>query len=108
MSFFDSLKDQGNYEQRKVAKDALPNGLTVSTANTSDEGYETAILDANGAHSVERYESREEAVQGHAKWLEQAIPNTKVTKLGWLGLVDSEEIQLLVENQEEPLENRKN
>lgn len=67
----DFFYDINNYEDRKVAKiePKENNGIGVSTAYTSDEGYETALLDANGVHPVERYDSREESVQGHKKWV---------------------------------------
>lgn len=45
-------------------------GVGVSTVLTRDEGYETAILDKDGAHPVERYATREEAVAGHQRWVE--------------------------------------
>lgn len=69
---FEFVNDLGNYESRKVSRDELENGLTVSTAYTSDEGYETAILDSDGAHPVERYDTKEEAEEGHKKWMEKA------------------------------------
>ncbi len=91
---FDFLKDIDNYETRKVAKDEV-SGLEVSTAFTSDEGYETAILDENGAHAVERYASKEEAETGHKKWLEKAKDLSKITVLGGLGGMVGEKIIIL-------------
>ena len=94
---FSFLQDAGNYEQRKVAKDELENGVVVSTVDTSDEGYETALLDKEDVHPVERYESRESAETGHRKWLEFAktVKNgTLIKKLGWQGLVDSKDVTL--------------
>lgn len=64
---FSFLKDIGNYESRKVGRDEI-RGFVVSTAFTSDEGFETAIGDANGFHPVERYSSKEDAIGGHKKW----------------------------------------
>lgn len=72
--------DMGNYNSRKVSRDEV-NGVTVSTAYTSDCGYETALLDKNGVHPVERYESQEKAVTGHASWLRKAETLTTFTKL---------------------------
>ncbi len=94
---FSFFNDINNYEARKVNRKTLENGLTVSTAYTSDEGYETAILDASGAHPVERYGSKEDAQKGHEKWEEFAKDGIgkEITKLGWLDdLVDSETIIL--------------
>ena len=64
----------GNYEERKIGKEFLDNGLTVSTAFTTDEGFETAV----GSESmyrwviVERYPSKEDATDGHKKWVDFA------------------------------------
>ena len=65
---FSFLADIDNYEERKVEKNKVK-GLVVSTAFSSDEGYETAIGDNNDWHPVERYESKEEYVQA----VEQAV-----------------------------------
>ena len=37
-----------------------------------DEGYETAILDANSAYPVERYKDKEDALIGHYEWCKKA------------------------------------
>ncbi len=94
---FSFINDMGNYEARKVGRDTVE-GLDISTCDTTDEGYETALLDANGAHPVERYSSLEAAKEGHEKWKTWAAnrTNTRVVKLGWLdGLCDAEEIELV-------------
>ena len=57
--------------------------FTVSTVLTSDLGvYETAILDKESAHPVERYDTREQAEKGHAYWMATAATLTEITKLG--------------------------
>ena len=71
-------------------------GVGVSTVWTSDEGYETAILDANGAHPVERYEDEESALQGHERWVSDANKLTEVTVLG-LSMTGSEPEVIKVE-----------
>lgn len=95
---FQFLNDMDNYEDRKVARDELDNGIVVSTAYSSDEGYETALIDKEDAHPVERYAGKEEAIEGHGRWLEFArnySEGMEVTKLGWLGdLVEDEQIVL--------------
>ena len=94
---FNWLQDIDNYDTRKVADKETHNGLTVSTAFTSDEGYETAILDASGSHPVERYETLFKARIGHAKWFDfcKQWKGDKVTKLGGLsGLVEDKQITL--------------
>lgn len=85
------LSDVDEYEDRKVASDDV-GGVRVSTAWTSDFGYETALCDRNGCHPVARYASREKALQGHARWM-AAVPTTVTfirlgTSDGW---VDDEE-----------------
>lgn len=82
-----------NYESRKVARTEV-SGLIVSTCDTVDMGYETAILDKNGAHPVERYDSRASAEAGHSKWCDDAKALTRVRKLGYRDLVDAVEIDL--------------
>lgn len=59
-------------------------GIGVSTVDATDCGPETALLDANGAHPVERYSSIKEAKKGHLKWVKFAKnpKNKKVLKLG--------------------------
>jgi hypothetical protein len=93
MGMFNFLQDAGNYESRKVGRDDV-NGLTVSTAYSSDEGYETAIIDAESVHPVERYNSKEEAIDGHQKWCKKAITIKSVVVLGWQGLVGETEKEL--------------
>ncbi len=51
-----SLKTKGKY--------------IVSTVMTPELGLETAIIDANGAHPVQRYDTEEDAVNGHYEWVE--------------------------------------
>ncbi len=80
--FFDMI---GNYEDRKTARD-LVDGLIVSTCYTTDEGYETAIIDLNKTYPVQRYETEEQALEGHADWVKQAETLERVDRLGWLGM----------------------
>lgn len=95
---FEFLKDIGNYEIRKVARDTSDCGIVVSTCNTSDEGYETALIDSVGVHPVERYSTREEARHGHYKWLIFAHDaNGKIIKkLGAWGIVEDDGVLLKV------------
>lgn len=90
------MNDIGNYEARKIGRDEVA-GLIVSTCNTSDEGYETALCDQNGAHPVERYATAELAAKGHRLWMASA-KNKKlktVKKLGAWGVVEDERITLV-------------
>lgn len=76
----------GDYDDRKVGRD-LVEGLIVSTAYSTDEGYETAIVDADKkVHPVERYESKELALEGHQRWIESAKTITTLMHLRWLGM----------------------
>lgn len=93
---FGWLQDRDNYDSRKVAR-TLVDGLIVSTAYTSDEGYETAIIDMGDpdVHPVERYDSREEAEAGHQKWCDKAKVLTCVNRLGGWGVVPDEITELV-------------
>jgi hypothetical protein len=88
-------QDIETYDTRKVARSSA-NGLVVSTAYTSDEGYETALIDGNGVHPVERYGTREEAEKGHAVWVAFAESDINtVNELDGWGIVPEEEITLV-------------
>lgn len=93
---YDFLQDIDNYEERKVSRTELENGLKIDTAYTSDEGYETAISDiTEDWFPVERYGTKEESEAGHKKWVEFAKTNpVAITRVGWSGLLDDEEIEL--------------
>lgn len=69
-------------------------GITVSTVLTRDQGYETALLDANGAHPVERYENREAALAGHERWKAESATALHVLKLGYGLEVEPERVVL--------------
>lgn len=98
MSASSFLNDCGNYEKRKVARDISKSGIIVSTAYTSDEGYETALIDDNGVHPVERYIDRNNAVKGHAKWLLFADTGNgkKVKELYWSDVPELHEEIILI------------
>jgi len=85
--------DAGNYESRKVCRDEV-NGVVVSTAYTSDCGYETALLDKNGAYPVERYADRKSAELGHTSWLKKAETLTTFTELGYGECVKSKTVKI--------------
>lgn len=73
---FKFMADSNNYEDRKVALNTINRDkgyLELSTAYTSDEGYETAIIDFNGVHPVERYSNKEKAIKGHSKWKKSVL-----------------------------------
>ncbi len=88
-------RDQSNYKSRCIGKTEI-DGLVVSTAWTSDEGYETAILDAPGVHPVERYEGKKEALVGHEKWCDFVRKGGRdIVKLGGFGgMVQDNEMTL--------------
>ena len=88
---FEFLNDIGNYDSRKIKRTDV-NGVTVSTADSSDEGYETAIIDVNGVHPVERYSSKKAAISGHEHWCKKAETIKVITKLGGFGGVVGDSI----------------
>jgi hypothetical protein len=73
-------------------------GLAVSTVNTYDMGYETAIRDAERAIPVQRYKTEQEALAGHAAWLAKLPTITKVTYLGYGELVEPEVVTVKRKN----------
>jgi len=82
-----------------AAPDVLPkeevNGLKVSTVNTHDMGFETAILDKNGAYCVQRYETKDQAEKGHQKWINMCKDGlTEIVEIGYGDIVEPEEIRL--------------
>ncbi len=94
---FEFLLDVGNYEDRKVGRNEVY-GLHVSTAFTSDEGYETAIIDSNSVYPVERYKTKKEAEIGHKKWMEKAKTIKVITMLSGMGGFVPEERIILERN----------
>jgi hypothetical protein len=92
---FSFLKDIDTYDTRKVGRTDV-DGLTVSTAYTSDEGYETAIIDANKVYPVQRYGSKANALKGHKNWTAKAKTLKTVNVLSGLGgLVDGKKVELV-------------
>ena len=82
----------------QIARDEIPAGdgtLLVSTVDSYDCGPETAICDANGAHPVERYKTRDEAVIGHAKWIKDAPTLKTIIRLGYGKVAEDEEVTLV-------------
>ena len=75
------INDFGTYNLRTVGRNNIK-GLTISTAYTSNCGYETAIIDANGIYVVERYANIMNAEAGHLKWLIESETIENVIKLG--------------------------
>ena len=84
-------------------KTDVGHGITVSTVDTTDRGWETAIVDADGEiHVVEEYPDRDAAAAGHAKWVEQAPTLTHVTDIGYGSLIEPSERELVREAEEVP------
>lgn len=71
-------------------------GFIVSTVDSMDMGYETAIIDANGTHPVQHYNTEEEAIDGHDDWVDGISKGVRrVTKLGYGSLIPAENIDLV-------------
>lgn len=69
-------------------------GVIVSTVDTPDCGFETAIVDRNGAYPVQRYETEEEGIKGHSAWCIDIIGKHTIVMIGWDDENDTTEIKL--------------
>lgn len=83
----------GSYESRKVDRSELDNGIIVSTAYTTDMGYETALILTDGeVCPVERYGSKNDIdlQSNHDKWVRFAEDNygKEFTVLGYGSCID--------------------
>jgi hypothetical protein len=70
---------------RTVCRTKSKSNVVVSTMWAGDcLAYETALLDANGVHPVERYADDVAAMQGHHRWLAFAddCDGKEITVLG--------------------------
>ncbi len=98
--WLDFIKDANNYEMRKIGRREYieKESVGVSTCYSSDEGYETALIDYNGVHPVERYKTKEQAISGHQKWLQKAnfFINKEIQVLGWSDMEEDKIIQIKV------------
>jgi len=98
MAFYDFINDIGNYEDKKPSRvDDIPGEkIGVSTAYTSDEGYETSLLDSKGVHPVERYAELKDAEIRHEKQVKFAknADGKSVLELGWSDFGMDKEILL--------------
>lgn len=73
---FGFLSMAGNYEYRKVAR-YEKDGLRVSTARVTDSAHDFETAVAHPAYNegeiviVEMYDTKEEAVLGHSRWVKR-------------------------------------
>lgn len=95
LKLFSGISTMGSQsiENRRILLDNI-NGLEISTVNTPDMGFETAILDVNGVYPVERYPTRHDAIIGHNRWCKKAEKIKEVITLGYGGLTEEEKITL--------------
>lgn len=83
----------------RIAKTSTKH-FVISTVNTEDAGPETAICDAEHARPVERYNSLQEAEEGHEKWVEWCKKNekketVKIKELGYGDFCEPQETTLV-------------
>lgn len=79
-----SNSKSGDYKQILVQKTEKA-GLIFSTINTPDLGYETAIKDKNKIYVVERYKTKDDAINGHIAWVLKAEDLDVITEIGMFG-----------------------
>lgn len=71
MDLFDIIFSMG--EKNDSCGNTTVGDYIIDTCHTFDCGYETAIIKVKGKGDMiitQRYETREEAVEGHALWIE--------------------------------------
>ncbi len=88
-----ALNPRDDYDARKIDRTEA-NGFIISTVDSYDLGPETAIVGANGTFPVERYLDRDDAKEGHKKWVEKCLSsegNLKISELGYPGVFDAED-----------------
>lgn len=95
MSLFGMLSAMMMGAAPGVARTAIK-GYIVSTVDSYDMGMETAILHQGGSVPVERYPSREAALDGHARWINfcRSRRSKLVTELGYGTLVKDKKVRL--------------
>jgi len=81
-----SIENFDSYEYRCLGRDVV-DGLIVSTANTIDMGYETAIINRNPQIIVERYEDKEQAKAGHSRWLKKVVGMKEAVDIGYGSII---------------------
>lgn len=96
-SFIVSESSHPTYDKRKVNRTELDNSLVISTVWASDiDEYETAVIDCVSTYPIERYDDKYDAEKGHEKWVKKLSDTPKtVVELGYPGVCDSEETELL-------------
>jgi hypothetical protein len=67
--------------------------ILVSTVETSDAGWETALAFDGEFHPVERYEDEGTAMKGHSEWVERCPGLTEVTMIGY-GTIPDEKVPI--------------
>lgn len=80
----------------ELIKETTVNGRRVTTIYATDlECFETAVEKADGSPApVERYDTKEEALEGHSKWEDLAKDAITVTQLGFGTLIDPEIVRI--------------
>jgi hypothetical protein len=86
-------RNADSYETRAVGRDAS-DGLIISTAFTTDYGFETAIISADKVRVVARWRSKEEAEIGHIEWCSKVVGMETVIALGYGELISDERVKL--------------
>lgn len=81
MGMFDFFAMAGNYEQRKVGRlDADWGFVSTCYVNDADKPYETAVehpeYNDGNMVIVEAYDTRGDAEQGHARWVDTMTAET--------------------------------
>lgn len=68
LTYLFGMLDMAKNPPPKIGRNAVK-GFIVSTVHSSDMGRETAIIDKHKTHIMDRYDTEEEAQEGHKKWI---------------------------------------
>lgn len=70
---FEDFIKPWRYEENKIGRTTVRDGIVISTVHRPEGGYETAILDDPKrkvlTDIVEYYDTEEKAKEGHEKWI---------------------------------------
>ena len=81
--------------KKRIGMREQAGNVEVSTVFVNDlECWETAIVHDGHASPVERYDTEDEAVRGHERWVFEVPYMSEITKLGYGDMIPPRKIRL--------------